>query len=72
MLAVGVSTYPGDLKLQYAARDAEALAKVCQDKSGALYRKVEVKLLTNERPRAARSCSGSTPGRIRSWRRRGY
>lgn len=49
VLAVGISAYPDKLKLNYAAKDAESLAQVCREKSQPLYRKVEVKLLTDEK-----------------------
>jgi WD40 repeat protein len=48
ILAVGVSDYPGDLKLNFAAKDAETLARACEAGGKALYRKVEVKLLTDK------------------------
>ena len=48
VLAIGVSDYPGKLKLNYAARDAQVLAKTLETSSNALYRKVEVKLLTDK------------------------
>jgi WD40 repeat protein len=47
ILAVGVSDYPGKLKLRYAASDAELIAKVFREKTGSLYGKVEVKLVTD-------------------------
>jgi hypothetical protein len=48
VLAVGVSAYPGKLKLDCAAADARDLAGSWQEKSGTFYRKVEVKLLTDK------------------------
>lgn len=48
ILAIGVSDYPGDLKLNYAAKDAQAIERVFQDKSRQMFRKVETKLLTNQ------------------------
>ena len=47
VLAVGITEYPGDLKLHYAAKDAQAIDGVFRSKSGALFRSVEVKLLTD-------------------------
>jgi len=47
VLAVGVSEYPGNLKLNYAADDAKALAEVYQEHSKSLYRRVEVKLMVD-------------------------
>ncbi len=49
VLAVGVSAYKGDLKLQFAAKDAETLAQVCKDKTKTLFGKVEVKLVTDDK-----------------------
>jgi WD40 repeat protein len=49
VLAIGVSDYPGDLKLHYAAADAEAIAKVFKEKSGRAFDKIEIKLLTDKR-----------------------
>jgi WD40 repeat protein len=47
VLAVGVSSYAGDLALNYAAKDAEAIETVLRENGGAL-REVKTKLLTNE------------------------
>jgi hypothetical protein len=47
VLTVGVSDYPEPLKLSYAAKDAQAIAHACQAGSPPLYRKVEVKTLTD-------------------------
>ena len=47
VLAVGVSAYPGDLKLHYAARDAEAIERTFREKSRLMFRRVETKLLTD-------------------------
>jgi WD40 repeat protein len=49
VLAIGISDYPGTRKLDYAARDAEAVAEAFQSKSRGLYQQVEVKLLTNDK-----------------------
>ncbi len=49
VLSVGISAYKGDLKLNCAAKDAEALAKVVREKSKTLYRQVEVKLITDDK-----------------------
>jgi WD40 repeat protein len=58
VLAVGVSAYPGKLKLDYAAADARDLARSWQGKSGTLYRKVEVKLLTDREATRAEVLNG--------------
>jgi uncharacterized caspase-like protein len=42
-----VSAYPDDLKLNFAAKDAQVIEKVLRDKSSALFRRVETKLLTD-------------------------
>lgn len=47
VLAVGISKYPGDLKLDYAAHDAEAIVQAYQQHSKPLFQKIEVKLLTD-------------------------
>jgi WD40 repeat protein len=48
ILAVGISEYPEKLQLNYAAEDAKALAETCQKYSQDMYRKLEVKLLTDK------------------------
>lgn len=48
VLAVGISDYPDGLKLNYAAKDAQAFAAVCEKHSARLYRKVEVKLIVDK------------------------
>ena len=58
VLAVGVSAYPGDLRLHYAAQDAEAVERTFRDKSGPLFRQVEVKRLTD----AGATRGTSSPG----------
>src|SRR5262249_24250452 len=47
VLAIGINAYPDRLKLRFAAADAQALAKTFQEKSRALFQKVEAKLLTD-------------------------
>ncbi len=48
-IAVGVSAYANkDYTLRYAAKDATDLADVLKQQSGKLFRKVEVKLLTDQ------------------------
>lgn len=49
VLAIGVSDYPDKLKLNYAAVDAKALAAACANYSKELYKKVEIRLLTDEK-----------------------
>jgi WD40 repeat protein len=48
VLAVGVSDYPGDLKLNYAARDAQAIEQTFRDKSRLMFRQVETRLVTDK------------------------
>ena len=48
VLAIGISAYPGDLKLQCAARDAQVLAKTIQARARDLYREVKVDVLTDK------------------------
>jgi WD40 repeat protein len=48
VLAIGISEYPGPLKLNYAAKDAEAIAKTYSKNSLVLFNKVEAKLLTDQ------------------------
>src|SRR5262249_37268310 len=45
VLAVGISEYPGDLRLHYAAQDAEAIEQAFREKSSSLFRAVKVKRL---------------------------
>jgi WD40 repeat protein len=47
VLAIGVSDYPGDLKLNYAAKDAQAVEQVFREKSRLMFQKVETRLLTD-------------------------
>ena len=48
VLAMGVSDYPGKLKLRYCATDAEMLAAAFKEKSKGVFAKIEVKLLTDK------------------------
>jgi len=49
VLAIGVSEYPQEaMKLKYAAKDAQVLAKTFQATSHSLYRNIEVKVLTDK------------------------
>src|SRR5262249_713460 len=58
VLAVGISEYPGKLKLDCAAKDARDLAALWQARSGTLFRKVEVKLLTDDKATRAEVLGG--------------
>ena len=48
VLAVGVSEYPGDMKLNYAASDAELIGKTFKEKSKSLFSAVDVRTLTDK------------------------
>jgi WD40 repeat protein len=48
VLAVGVSAYPGPMRLQYAAIDADAIARAFKERSGKLFQKIEVKVLKDK------------------------
>jgi hypothetical protein len=47
VLAVGVSEYPGEMRLRYAAADAKALAQVFRAKGAGVFRSVEAHVLTD-------------------------
>lgn len=47
VVAVGISDYSGDLKLSYAAKDAEALTAALKSHSKLLFREIEVQTITN-------------------------
>jgi WD40 repeat protein len=47
VLAVGISAYPGDMALNYAHADAEALAAVLDQGTRKVFGKVEIQLLTD-------------------------
>jgi hypothetical protein len=47
ILAVGVSAYPGKMRLNYAASDAELITRTFRERSKTAFGKIEVKLLTD-------------------------
>jgi uncharacterized caspase-like protein len=47
ILAVGVSAYPGKMRLHYAASDAELITRTFQERSQTTFGKIEVRLLTD-------------------------
>jgi WD40 repeat protein len=49
VLAIGISKYPGDMKLNYAAKDAEDLADLWKKQKGKLYSPGEINLLTDDK-----------------------
>jgi WD40 repeat protein len=48
VLAIGISKYPGDLELKYAAKDARDLEALWKAQKGKLYRNIEIKVLTDK------------------------
>lgn len=48
VLAIGVSSYPGPMKLRYAATDAQAISKTLKEKSELVFKKIEVKVMTDK------------------------
>ncbi len=48
VLAIGISKYPGNLKLDYAASDAQAISTTLQAKSKPLFKSIEVKTLVDQ------------------------
>jgi WD40 repeat protein len=47
MVAIGVSAYPGKMKLNYAASDAELIAKTFREKTTGVFKKVDIHLVTD-------------------------
>ena len=47
VLAVGISDYSGELRLKYAAADAESIAAVLKEKTARVFARVEVRLVAN-------------------------
>ena len=47
VLAVGVSAYPGDMRLRYAASDARLLTKTLRERSKGVFQEIEVRVLTD-------------------------
>jgi WD40 repeat protein len=60
VLSIGIAAYAGDLRLNYSARDAQVLAQVLEDHSKGLFRKIEVKLLTDQKATRAEMSRGLT------------
>jgi hypothetical protein len=61
VLTIGISAYPGSLRLNYAAADAEAITRAFRDKSAALFHKVEGWRVHTS---SGRKGSPRTPGRF--------
>jgi len=47
VVAVGISDYPGDLKLNYATRDAESVANALKSHGQPLFQEIEVRTITD-------------------------
>lgn len=47
IVAIGISEYPGELKLNYAAKDAQALGAAMKSHSKSLFRDIEVQTITD-------------------------
>jgi WD40 repeat protein len=58
VLAIGVSTYRGDLRLNFAAADAIAIEQAFKARSAALFSRVETRLLTDDNATAAKIVDG--------------
>jgi WD40 repeat protein/Zn-finger nucleic acid-binding protein len=48
VLAMGISAYPGNLKLNFAASDARLLANALQKRCTGVFGKIEIRLLTDQ------------------------
>jgi WD40 repeat protein len=48
VLAVGINAYPGDMRLDYAVKDATDLAKSFADRTKSIFREVRTELLTDK------------------------
>jgi len=48
ILAVGINDYPGELKLNYAAPDADAIVAAFQQQQGKVFGKIEAKLIKDK------------------------
>ena len=57
VLAIGVAAYPGELALNFAGKDAQAIEKVFREKGG-LLRQVETKVLVDEQATRRNIMSG--------------
>lgn len=48
VVAIGISQYPGDLKLNYAAKDAESLSTALKSHGKPLFREVEMQVISDQ------------------------
>lgn len=60
VLAIGISAYPGNLKLDYAAKDAQAIEHVFKENSRTMFRNVETKLLIDKQGNRGKILQGLT------------
>ena len=60
VVAVGVAEYPGDLRLNYAAKDAEALGSALKLHGKPLFREIEVQLITDQQATRSAMLKGLT------------
>jgi len=58
VVAVGISDYPGDLRLNFAARDAEALGAALRQHGAPLFRGIEVQQVTDQQATRAAILKG--------------
>ena len=58
VVAIGISEYPGPLKLNYAAKDAEALTSALKSHSKSLFRDIEVQTITDAKATRAAVLKG--------------
>jgi WD40 repeat protein len=58
IMAAGISAYPGDLRLNYAASDAELMTKTFRGQQAKAFAKVEIKLIQDKRATRAAILDG--------------
>ncbi len=60
LLAVGISAYAGDLRLNYAAKDARAVEQTFRDRGKPLFRDMETRVITDQEATRANVLKGLT------------
>ncbi len=60
VLAVGISAYAGDFKLNYAAKDARSVEQVFRDRSKPLFRDIQTRVITDKEATRANILKGLT------------
>lgn len=60
VVAVGITTYPGNLRLNYAARDAAALSAALKQHAEPLFRGIEIQQVTDDQATRAAILKGLT------------